>query len=158
MLSFPRYLIYPLYTGALVLLTIILVPRREIRALFFWGMLYGGFIDFILIIMVGLLGVGGYLNYGPFSLSGMPFFPLLAWAFYFILYLYILPPKKPYNYIFTILAAGYSTIFSNVLMNVGIFQWNNSKVIIPSLLYLFWNSLVTWSFQKYFIQKPNTVD
>lgn len=150
-MSLPLPFIYIMYTLPLGILALALIPRSEIRRLSFWGILYGAIIDFCLIIVVThLLGAGGYKNYYPFGFMGIPFFPLLSWVCYFILYLYFLPKKKPWVTIYTIAASAYSTIFSNVLQNLGIFQWNISKLFLPFLLYLTWNSLVTWTYLKYF--------
>lgn len=144
-------LIYVIYTLALGILAFAVVPRSEIRRLSFWGIIYGAIADFTIIILVThVLKGGGYKNYYPFGFMGIPFFPLLAWVFYFILYLYFLPQKRPWNIIYTIAAAGYSVIFSNILQNLGIFQWNVGRLFLPFMLYLSWNALVTWSYLKYF--------
>lgn len=143
-----------MYTFPLGILALAVIPRSEIRRLVFWGILYGTIIDFCLIIIVtNLLGGGGYQHYYPFGFMGMPFFPLLAWFFYFVLYLYFLPKTKPWKYIYTVTASIYCTIFSNTLQNLGIFQWNVDRLFLPFLLYLAWNSIVTWSYLKYFENK-----
>jgi len=150
-MKIPFPFIYMIYTLALGIMAFAVVPRTEIRRLSFLGIIYGAIIDFFLIVLVThLLGGGGYKNYYPFGFMGIPLFPLLAWVFYFILYLFFLPKRKPWNIIYTIAAAGYSTIFSNTLQNLGIFQWNVGRLFLPFILYLTWNSLVTWSYLKYF--------
>lgn len=84
-MEFPLYLIYIIYTFTLGILAFAVVPRSEIRRLSFLGIIYGAITDFCLIIIVThLLGAGGYQNYYPFGFMGIPFFPLLAWFFYFL--------------------------------------------------------------------------
>ena len=152
--TYPLFLIYPLYTGALVILNLALIPRKEIRTLFHWGVLYGGVLDVLILFFIStLFRVGGYKNYGPFSFMGLPFFPPLAWTSYFMLYLYLLPPTKPWNYFFTVTSAVYNIIFSNVLMNLGIFEWTFSRLVLPCCVYVSWNLLVTWTYQRYIAPK-----
>ncbi len=153
--TYPLFLIYPLYTSVLVLLALVLVPKKDFRTLFHWGTLYGGILDVVIIFFITyLFGFGGYKNYGPFAFMGIPFFPPLAWTNYFILYLYLLPPTKPWNYLFTVTTAVYDVIFSNVLMNLGIFEWTFSRLVLPFGIYLFWNLLVTWTYQKFIAPVP----
>jgi hypothetical protein len=117
------HFIYPLYSGILAIILYCLVPRKSIRRLFIYGVIFGSIIDFAaVIVFTFFLGIGGYINYGPFGFMGIPFFPLIAWCCYFILYFYFLP-NKPYVYLYPIVAALYSTLFSNILQNIGIFKW-----------------------------------
>jgi hypothetical protein len=137
------YYVYPLYTSTLAIVLYLLVPQRFIRSLLIYGIIFGATIDFVTIIIVTLvLGFGGYVNYGPFGFMSIPFFPLFAWSCYFILYLYFLPPK-PFVYIYPIIAAAYSTLFSNVLQNIGIFKWNYGRILIPFTIYVIWHLTVT---------------
>ncbi len=88
----PVFFIYPIYTLALVFLVFFIVPRKEIRILASYSIFLGGIIDICLIIIVThLLGIGGYINYGPFGSFGMPFFPPISWVAYFTLFFYFLP-------------------------------------------------------------------
>lgn len=145
----PQYLIYPLYTGTIALIMYLLVPRKIIKQLFFNGVIFGGVIDFIILYLLYFFGLGGYINYGPLGFAGIPLFPLIAWTSYFIMYLYLLPEK---SYIFAILAAVYSTLFSNVLQNLGIFKWTTSRVILPFIVYALWHLLVTWLYKHKIIE------
>lgn len=153
-MKIPLAYIYVIYAFALGTMTLLLVPRAEIRRLAILGIIYGAITDFFMVIIAThLLGIGGYKNFYPFGFMGIPFFPLLAWSSYFIMYLYFLPSEKPWDIIFTLAATGYDIIFSNVLQNLGIFQWNISKLYLPFFIYLFWNLTVTLTFQNYFRDK-----
>jgi len=145
----PTYYIYPIYTTALLIVTYALVPRQNIRYLLRYGILFGAVTDAVMIILfTKIIGLGGYINFGPFGLKGIPFFPLIAWSIYYVLYLHMLPKEKPWIYIFPIAAAFYSVLFSNVLQNLGIFIWNWGTVIVPLIIYLFWHITVTWIYIK----------
>lgn len=144
----PNYFVYPIYTTALLVITYALVPRQEIRYLFRYGVIFGAVIDAAIIIFINIIGLGGYINYGPFAFKGIPFFPLIAWTIYYILYLYLLPKSKPWIYIFPISAAFYSVLFSNVLQNLGIFKWNWGTLVVPFIIYLIWHITVTMAYLK----------
>ncbi|KLU62454.1 hypothetical protein CEB3_c11880 [Peptococcaceae bacterium CEB3] len=147
MTSYPPYLVYPAYTGVLLIATFALVPRQDIRRLLRYAVLFGAVGDLISILLAQLIGMGGYTHYGPFAFLGIPFFPLIAWSSYFVIYLYLLPPGKTWSYIFPVISALYSVLFSNVLHNLGIFQWNLGTLLAPFILYLVWHGAVTWIYR-----------
>jgi hypothetical protein len=141
--------VYLLYTSTLSFLMFVLIPRKNIYKFALLGIFYGALIDIFWMIFIDLIGAGGYINYGPLGFKGIPFMPPIAWTVFFIMFLYLLPEKKPWNYLFALLASGYSVFFSNILVNLGIFHWTFSKVIFPACLYLIWFLFVTWSYGKY---------
>lgn len=150
-MRFPLYMLYPLYTGGLALIMFAVVPRKDIRRLIPYAIVFGGIADaLLLLILTFWLGVAGYINFGPLGFLGMPFFPLLAWTFFFVIYLYLLPERFPWNVVFTLTAAAFSIIFSNVLQNLGIFVWRTDRLVIPAIVYLTWMSLVTFVYQHFF--------
>lgn len=148
-MEFPLFLLYPLYTGVIALVMLAVVPREKIRRLVVPGIIYGGAGDVLWLLVLFLLNAAGYVNYGPFHFSGLPFFPPLAWTFFFIIYLHFLPDRYPWNYFFTFAAAGYAVIFSNVLQNLGIFEWRIGRLIPPMIVYLTWMTTVTYTYQRF---------
>lgn len=146
----PKHFIYPIYTGTLVLLTFILVPRKEIRRLAIYAIVLGGVFDVLAIVLfTKVLGMGGYINFNPFGAFGIPLFPPIAWTAFFIMFLYILPRKKPWKYIFPIVAGTYSLYFSYILQALGIFKWNyGSPVIHLLIVYLPWECSVAWVYLR----------
>jgi hypothetical protein len=127
------------------------VPRDSIRRLVPYAIVFGGIVDaFWLLTLTYWLGIAAYINFGPFGFLGIPFFPLLAWSFFFITYLYLLPEKYPWNWVFTITAAGFSIIFSNVLQNLGIFVWRTNRLAVPMIVYLTWMIFATYTYQRFF--------
>ncbi len=142
------YLIYPIYTVILMLIVFAAVPRKQIKKLVLYGIIFGAIADVFVIVLLKLIGAGGYLNLGPFGFMGIPFFPPLAWSAFFILLLHFFPEKGHWNYIYVLIAAGYSTFFSNVLENLGIFQWNYGGLVVPYVIYSLWFFSATWYFQN----------
>ncbi len=138
-----------IYTSIVVVLMFMLVPRKEIRKLVIYGMLFGAGFDIVAItIFTVLLHVGGFINFEPFGFHGFPFFPPLAWTAYYIMYFYILSANKNWKYLLPITGTFYSVIFSNVLQNLGVFKWNYGRTIIPFIIYITWYCLATWGYLK----------
>lgn len=140
------FLIYPLYTGLLVIVALLLVPRQEIRKLLIFALIFGAVMDALLIKLLSFLVE--YINYGPFGFADIPFFPLLAWTAYYILYFYFLPSNKLLRFVYIFTAAFYSLLFSNLLQNLGIFTWYQGRILIPILIYSLWNIIATWGYLK----------
>lgn len=159
MFELPLHFIYPIYTAILAIIMFAVVPREDIKALSIYALMFGAIANIVLIIVAGnLLKWGGHINYGPFGMFGVSFFPPIAWTAFFIMYLYILPHQKPWYYLFTISSAIYSTFFANVLIKLGIFETNIGNLIIPFFIYLSWHSLVTWLYLSYFRKKSVYID
>jgi hypothetical protein len=151
------HFIYPIYTSILIVLLFVLVPRKEIRRLAFYGVLFGAVADVFFIILIGIIDLGKYLNFKYFGAFGIPFFPPVAWTAYFILYMYILPKAKPWKYLYPIVASCYSVFFSNVLQALDIIKWNYGNPILPWLfIYAPWHIGVTWAYFK-FVHIPHFV-
>lgn len=77
----------------------------------------------------------------------IPFFPPISWAIFFILYFYFLPERKPFLYIYVAAAVFYSILFSNLIINLGIFSINH-KWLIALVTFTLWFSAVTWAFRR----------
>jgi hypothetical protein len=112
-------------------------------------MAFGGVFDVAIIALVSkLLGVGGHINHGPFGAFGLPFFPPFAWTIWFLMFFYFMPEKLVQIVFFVLTAAAASVMFSNVLVNLGIFTWNYGKVIVPFIIYGVWFSLSASGYKR----------
>lgn len=151
----PKYFIYVIYTSVLSLILLAVVPRRDIHRLAIYGIIFGGVIEAVLVLTLDrVITVIKYTNYGPFAVSGFPFFPVIAWTVYTILFLYFLPERKPWNYAFIAVSSAYSTVFANVLVNLGIFELHYHRLIVPLLIYLPWHYFVAWAYTKLTQKQP----
>ena len=142
------FFIYPMYTFVLAAIVRLLIPLSEIKRLLIFGIAFGGFMDGTIISIYKFAGLFEYINYGPFGFLGIPFFPLIAWTCYFLLYYYFLPISKLWLYFYVFLASLFSFLFSNVLQNVNIVQWHHGRILIPFITYLLWHISATWGFLK----------
>lgn len=144
----PTCFIYPIYTTVLALALVVVVPRAEIRKQVTYAITFGGAGSVLIVWLISPFNAFEWLNMGPFGYGRVAFFPPLAWTIYFVVYFYLLPRKKPWIYVFVFLAACYSTLFSNVLMNLGILQWNRGRIALPFLLYFIWFTAATWIYTR----------
>lgn len=125
---------------------VLLVPKQEVRRLFIYAIIFGGILNVAAIAFNTLFNFGRHINYGPFGIGGFSFFPPLAWTLWFILFLWFLPENRLLVIIYIISTAAYSMLFSNVLINLGIFEWKLHRVIYPFCLYLVWFSTAAWGY------------
>lgn len=152
----PGYIVHPIYTAVLAVILVTLVPRAWIRRLFIFGLTFGAVGDFVAIsLLTVLLGVGGHKNFGPFGFGPIPFFPPLAWTIWFMMFFYFLPDGLVWKVIYVVTAAGHAVLFSHVLSNFNVFQWNAGPLLVPFLIYLTWFSLSTWGYERLTRGEPN---
>jgi len=153
-IELPWHYTYPIYTGVLALALVILVPRKEIKRLFIYGVVFGGVANALLVSLIGnLLGAGGHTNYGLLGAFGVPFLPPIAWSAWFIMYLYFLPERKPWIVGYIVIAAVYAVFFSNVLINFHVFQLNYGVVLVPFVVYASWFAAATWAYFRSELRK-----
>ncbi|MCW3489892.1 hypothetical protein [Dethiobacter alkaliphilus] len=153
-MAVPLEYIYLIYTIILAMILVVVVPKEMIRQLAVYAIIFGALTNIILVIIATqLLDLGGHLNFMPFGVAGIPFFPPIAWTVYFIMFMYFLPEQKPWNYVFTLTASLYAVFFANVLVNIELFYSNYGRFIVPLLLYGSWHFTVMLVYQRFFLHK-----
>lgn len=145
----PTHFIYPIYTGILALLTFALVPRKEIRRLSMYAIVFGGVTDvFAILLFSNVLGMVDFINFKYFGAFGIPLFPPIAWTTYFIMFMYFMPKNKPWRYIYPVITASFSTYFGYVLHALGIFNWYYHPILLLLLAFLPWQCGVAWAYLR----------
>lgn len=143
----PRFLLHPLYTAVFAVILLAVVPRAEIKRLSIHGIIFGGLIDVLVHAFGYITGLYAWVEYGPFGFIGVHIFANIAWAIYFIIFFYLLPEKKPLNYLFVGTGIFYSVIYYNLVLDLGIFI-AKSRLLFPLVGFSFWFIIVTWGFYK----------
>jgi hypothetical protein len=133
-------LIYPLYTTILAVILIVLVPRKRIKHLLKYALVFGAITDVVIILILKVLDLGGYINYQSFHAFDIPFFPPLSWTIWFILFFEHMPKEKGWQIVYVLTAAIASVFFSNLLQNLGIFMWKKNNLLVPLIVYTSWFS------------------
>ena len=144
----PTYFIYPIYTAVIGLAFVLIVPKGHFRQNAIYAITFGGAGSVAIILAYSTINAFDWLNMGPFGLGSVPLFPPLAWTLYFSIYFYILPRTKPWIYLFVFFTACYSTLLSNVFMNLEILRWNRGRLALPFFIYFTWFAAVTWIYTR----------
>ncbi len=136
-----------IYAGIFAVILINIVPRKEIRRLFIYGLIFGGIFDIIVVGLGNLLGEFKYINYEPYGLLGIHIMAPISWSIYFIIYFYLLPKKKLYLYIYVTVAFYYSILFCQMLAKLGVITLNHG-IIDSTVPFLIWYPTATWGYYR----------
>lgn len=141
----PINLIPFIYTGIFAIILVAVVPRKDIHRLAIYGIIFGGIFDIVAVTIANLTGSFRYINYEPFGLMGIHFLAPISWSIFFILYFYFLPKKKPYIFIYTIMAIYYSMLFCQMLTKLNVLKLGHG--IIDSIVpFVIWFPIATWGY------------
>lgn len=100
----------------MLFLVLVFVPRREIKKVFWFSLLWGSTVDAILILLFRIFNIYYYDKLEPFNFFGVPIWISLAWSPAIILFIYFYPDRKEWYYqIF------YITFFSMAGVGIGLF-------------------------------------
>ena len=124
-------LYYPAFALTMFIFTLAFVPRKDIKTLFWFSLIWGSGVDMFLILLFRLLNLYQYVNAMPFDFYGSPLFINLSWSPAIILFLYFLP-KRPEWYVFPL----YLFAFGIIGTTIGVFL-NNAQLIKE----IHWNEL-----------------
>jgi hypothetical protein len=134
-----------IYTAVFGIILVAVVPKKDIKRLFIYGLIFGGIFDIITVSLANLIGEFKYINYGPFGLMHIHFIAPLSWTIYFIIYFYFLPEKKLYRYIYTIAGTFYSIMFCQMITKLGVLKLAHG--IIDSIIpFVIWYPIATWGY------------
>jgi hypothetical protein len=109
-------LAYPIFALLILSLTLLFVPRQEIKKLFWFSLLWGSTADIVLILLFRCLHLYQYLKLSPYDFFGAPMWLPLAWSPAVILYIYFFPARKEWYYIIF-----YITAFAVIGTAIGMF-------------------------------------
>ncbi len=87
-------LYYPAFALVMLFFVLVFIPRAEIKRLFWFSVLWGTGLDFIVVLLMKILNIYRYSNASPFVFYGSPIFLNLAWATAVLLFFYFLPVSK----------------------------------------------------------------
>lgn len=142
----PVHFIPFVYTIIFAVMVVASIPKLEMRRLGIYGILLGALVDILFIIFGKVSETFEYINFGPFGFMGIPFFPPISWALFFMLYFYFLPKEKITMYIYMVTAIIYGLFFGNLIMNLGVIHL--SFRLLPLLTFGVWFPIATWIYLK----------
>ncbi|HYH03010.1 MAG TPA: hypothetical protein VEC37_07920 [Bacillota bacterium] len=113
------YLYYYL-TFALIMLffSLVFIPKRKIQKLFWFGMLWGSILDFIVEHIYVFFHLTKYQYMEPFNIGALPLWTVLAWTPAIMLFIYLFPQHKA-AYLYWVYLTMWSTFitFVAVILN-----------------------------------------
>jgi len=133
-----------IYTFLFAAILVAVVPRKDIRRLSIYGIMFGAIGDVLVIISGKVFGLFEYVNFHPFGFMCIPFFAPISWTIYFMLYFYFMPHEKLFRYIYVASAIGYSIMFGNLLVNMNLMVYHHHRFIMPLITFSLWFILITW--------------
>jgi hypothetical protein len=141
MYGIPVEFFYPIFTFLMLLLTMLFVPRKEFKSLFWLSFIWGfGVSIFFVLIFSELLNLLKWRYAFPFTFYGSPVWLNIAWLFSIMIFLYYLPTQKEWYY-FTIYLFGFafaSAILDQIFMQIGLLEYIHWNPICRFFVALAW--------------------
>lgn len=119
------------------LAAIILIPKEQYKKFLVYSLFFGGFGEILIILVFSLLlGCFHYLNMGYFNILNItPFWSPVAWIFVMMLFLYNLPIKRSFFYLYIIAFGIFGYFVGLVLENFHLYKFVGAyKYFLPLLL------------------------
>jgi hypothetical protein len=106
------------------LAAIILIPKEYYQKYLVYGLLFGAVPDVLLIWIIGGIFHGlEYRHMGAFNIFNLfSFWTPLAWMFTFMFFLYCLPIRKLFFYLYVFTFGLFGSMVGIVLKNFGLFE------------------------------------
>ncbi|TGE39678.1 hypothetical protein E4K67_01375 [Desulfosporosinus fructosivorans] len=150
-LDLPYLYYYLIFTFGLLFLILAFIPKLEIKKLFWFGLLWGSGLDFLVEYIYHFVHLTKYQHMAPFNIGVLPLWTILAWTPAVMLFIYFLPQQRE-RYIYWIYVIMWSTFISFVAMilrqldilvfiNGGPWIWFIGSFIFLSLMTKHYRSL-----------------
>ncbi|MTI59359.1 MAG: hypothetical protein FH762_05095 [Firmicutes bacterium] len=142
MLFFNTSYTYILMSLVVAGLALILIPKKEYKHYFLYGMIFGGVGEVIVVTFLRYIGLVRYRDMGSFNILGLfPFWTPLTGMFVFMIFFYLLPVRKGFliTYIICFSALNYGT--GLMLNQLGLFEYVEIYLYIAPFISILWYSL-----------------
>lgn len=144
LLKDPLVLYYIAFPLGLLILMVVFLDRRQIRSLFWFGLIWGSLLTTLLLfIFDDVFNLVKYQHARPFTIFGLPLLFDLAWTPAIIMFVHFLPDRKIryafYTYIllFCILNASNDEVFHQIGL-LKYVHWSPIVRFLISLPYFYW--------------------
>src|SRR5690554_852935 len=118
----------------------IIIPKKLYKKYFIYGLIFGGLVDFVLVLMIGVIAGGvQYKNMGVFSVFDITsFWTPISWMLVQMIFLYLLPRKKLYFYPYVLSYGIFGYCVGLVLENFGLFKYRGVFRYLYPLVIIGW--------------------
>ncbi len=147
-------LFYPVYFVIVFSLTLIFIPKKEYKEYLIYGFINGGLTDMIVVgIFANLLHFMWFKNGGIFLVMGEFFLSPPCWTLTMMLFLYFLPERRPFLYLYILTFTLYSFGYGLMVHNCGLYDFKLWFYYgLSPFIFLAW-----WSFGAWFFKKTSTL-
>jgi len=146
--SFLQNLFFPSFTAIVALATLILIPRYLYKKYLIYGFITGALGDIILAYTLEFFNLITYKNAGAFNVLGLNFWAPISWMLVHMLFLYFLPHRRFFLYTYVLGFAMLSRVFSEILVNLNLFEFNGIWSYLSILAFLGWYSGTAWFYRR----------
>ena len=117
-------LFYPVFLTIVFILSLIYIPQRVYKEYLIYGMLVGGLGDIVVVgLYDNLLHWMWFQNAGIFDVLGQNFLSPPSWTFTVMLFLYFLPRRRPFLYLYILTFTMYSFGYGILVHNANLFDF-----------------------------------
>jgi len=143
-------LFYPTFLLIVFILSLILIPKKDYKEYFIYGVILGGFGDVLVVgLFQNILNIIWFKNAGIFNALGQNLLSPPCWIFVVMLFLRFLPSRRTFLYLYIITVAFSSVGYGILVHNVGLFDYKPWFYPVFSFFtFLGWWCFITWVFLK----------
>ncbi|KJS21595.1 MAG: membrane protein [Clostridiaceae bacterium BRH_c20a] len=143
-------LFYPTFLLIVFILSLILIPKKDYKEYFIYGVILGGFGDVLVVgLFQNILNIIWFKNAGIFNALGQNLLSPPCWIFVVMLFLRFLPSRRAFLYLYIITVAFSSVGYGILVHNAGLFDYKPWFYPVFSFFtFLGWWCFITWVFLK----------
>jgi hypothetical protein len=143
-------LFYPVYLVISFIFSLIYIPKKVYKEHLIYGMLVGGLGDMAVVgIFANVFHLMWFKNAGFFNVLGQNFLSPPCWTFTVMLFLYFLPRRRPFLYLYILVFAMYSFGYGILVHNVDLYDFRPWFYYgMSPFIFGGWWSFAAWIFIK----------
>jgi hypothetical protein len=132
------------------LAAIILIPKEHYKKYFIYGLFFGAILEIFMVgVLSGLFHWFQYKNMGPFNVFNLfSFWTPLAWMFTLMVFLYCLPARRLFLFLYIPSFGLFGYMVGIVLQNFGLFEYLGIYKYIAPVVFTGWFAVAAWAYIK----------
>lgn len=141
---------YIIFAVLMFLMMVVLVPRKRIKQLFWFSLLWGPTVDVVLVLIFSAVQLYQYQYLKPFEFLGAPIWNALAWTPAIILFIHFLPERKE-RYVIPVYIGTFSMIGVFVgayYSEFGLVRDIHFHYLLRFPIWYLWLSAAYWHYRK----------
>ena len=143
-------LFYPVYLVIVFGLSLIYIPKKLYKEYLIYGLILGGLGDILIVgLFQNLLHIMWFKNAGIFNVLGQNYLSPPSWTFTVMLFLYFLPSRPLFLYLYVLTFGLFSDGYGLLVHNAGLFDFKPWLYpFVSACVFLGWWSFIAFVFLK----------